>query len=251
MSFKLSEEELERYSRQIMIKSFGEEGQLKLKKAKVTVVGAGGLGCPATLYLTAAGVGTVVIIDSEHVELSNLNRQVLHWTEDVGELKAFSTARKLRKLNPHVKIEAVSRKITEKNVQEVVRDSNVVVDCLDNWSTRFLLNEACVKEEIPLVHAGIHGLYGQITTIIPYETPCLRCILPKSPPEEARFPVLGTTPGVLGLLEAFEAIKLITGVGSLLAGKILVFDGENMSFQEIIVKRNEHCLVCGEKRKNV
>lgn len=230
-----------------MIKGFGEEGQLKLKRARVTIAGAGGLGCPAALYLAAAGIGRITIIDGESVELSNLNRQVLHWTKDVNKRKAASVVRKLRKLNPHIKVEARSQKITEENARNLVKGSKVVVDCLDNWSTRFLLNEACVKEEIPLVHAGIHGLYGQITTIIPYKTPCLRCILPKSPREEKKFPVLGTTPGVLGLLEAFEVIKLITGIGSLLLGKILVFDGETMNFEEIRVERNERCPVCGKK----
>lgn len=248
MEFKLSEEEKERYDRQMMIPNFGEEGQLKLKKSKVTVVGAGGLGCSVTLYLAAAGVGTLTIIDPERVELSNLNRQVLHWTEDIGELKAVSVARKLEKLNPAVEVKAVPERLTMENVRGLIGGSDVVVDCLDNWHTRFLLNEACVAERIPMVHAGIRGLYGQMTTIIPYQTPCLRCILPETPPEEKRFPVLGTTPGVLGVLEAFEALKLIVGIGVSLAGKLLVFDGEAMSFQEIRVERNESCSVCGEKR---
>lgn len=248
MGFKLSEEEKNRYDRQMMIPSFGEEGQLRLKKAKVTVVGAGGLGCPAALYLAAAGVGTLTIIDPERVELSNLNRQILHWTEDIGELKAVSVARKLEKLNPAVKVKVVPKRLTVKNVRGLIGDSDVIVDCLDNWHTRFLLNEACVAERIPMVHAGIRGLYGQMTTVIPYQTPCLRCILPETPPEEKRFPVLGTTPGVLGVLEAFEAIKLIVGIGVSLAGRLLVFDGEAMSFQEIRVERNESCSVCGGKR---
>ena len=248
MEFKLSEEEKERYDRQIMIPNFGEEGQLKLKKSKVTVVGAGGLGSSVTLYLAAAGVGTLTIIDPERVELSNLNHQVLHWTEDIGELKAVSVARKLEKLNPAVEVKAVPERLTMENVRGLIGGSDVVVDCLDNWHTRFLLNEACVAERIPMVHAGIRGLYGQMTTIIPYQTPCLRCILPETPPEEKRFPVLGTTPGVLGVLEAFEALKLIVGIGVSLAGKLLVFDGEAMSFQEIRVERNESCSVCGEKR---
>ena len=242
---KLAEEELTRYSRQIMIPNWNVEGQLRLKNAKVTIVGVGGLGCPVALYLTAVGVGRITLIDKEKIELSNLNRQILHWSMDIGKFKTFSAIEKLSKLNPLIKIESYEREIEKENIRELIKGSNVVVDCLDNWKTRFILNEACVSERIPLVHAGVHSWYGQITTIMPGKGPCLRCILPKTPKEEEKFPILGVTAGVLGLLEALEAIKIIVGLGNPLIGRILFFDGETSSFQEAKVQRRKGCPVCG------
>jgi len=239
-----SSAELERYDRQIRIKGLGKSGQSKLKKARVMVVGAGGLGCPASLYLVAAGIGHVAVVDKEAVELSNLNRQVLHWSDDVGRPKGVSMMEKLRQLNPEVTVEALQKVVTTNNVRRLVKGFTVVVDGLDNWRTRFLLNKACVKERIPFVHAGAYSLYGQITTILPGKGPCLQCILPKSPPEEEKFPVLGTTAGTLGLLEALETIKIVTGLGEPLVGRVLHFDGETMSFQEIKVERRRGCPVC-------
>ena len=191
---KLAEEELTRYSRQIMIPNWNVEGQLRLKNAKVTIVGVGGLGCPVALYLTAAGVGRITLIDKEKIELSNLNRQVLHWSVDIGKFKTFSAIEKLSKLNPLIKFESYEEEIEKENIRELIKGSNVVVDCLDNWKTRFILNEACVSERIPLVHAGVHSWYGQITTIMPGKGPCLRCILLKTPKEEEKFPILGVRP---------------------------------------------------------
>ena len=209
------------------------------------VAGAGGLGCPAVLYLVAAGIGYVAVVDSENVELSNLNRQVLHWSDDVGRSKGVSVIEKLRQLNPEVTVKPFQKVITADNARQLVNGFTVVVDGLDNWRTRFLLNKACVKEKIPFVHAGVYSLYGQITTILPGKGPCLQCILPKIPPEEEKFPVLGATAGTLGLLEALETIKIITGLGEPLVGRMLHFDGETMSFQEIKVERRRDCPVCG------
>ena len=237
--------ELERYDRQIRIKGLGKSGQSKLKKARVMVVGAGGLGCPASLYLVAAGIGHVAVVDKETVELSNLNRQILHWNDDIGRPKGISMMEKLRQLNPDVTVETVQKIVTTGNARQLVKGFTVVVDALDNWRTRFLLNKACVKEKIPFVHAGVYSLYGQITTILPGKGPCLQCILPKIPPEEEKFPVLGATVGTLGLLEALETIKIITGLGEPLVGRMLHFDGETMSFQEIKVERRRNCPVCG------
>ena len=245
---RFSSTELERYDRQIRIKSLGKSGQSKLKKARVMVAGASGLGCPASLYLVAAGIGYVAIVDKETVELSNLNRQVLHWGDDVGRLKSVSTVEKLRQLNPEVKVEAVPKNITSNNARKLVSGFTVVVDGSDNWRTRFILNKACVKEKVPFVHAGIYSLYGQITTILPGKGPCLQCILPKIPPEEEKFPVLGATAGILGLLEALETIKIITGLGEPLVGCMLHFDGETMGFQEIRVERRRDCPVCSSQR---
>jgi molybdopterin/thiamine biosynthesis adenylyltransferase len=240
-----SSAELERYDRQIRIKGLGKSGQSKLKKARVILMGAGGLGCPASFYLVAAGIGHVAVVDKEIVELSNLNRQVLHWSDDVGRPKGVSMAEKLRQLNPEVNVEALQKVVTTNNARQLVKGFTVVVDALDNWRTRFLLNKACVKERIPFVHAGVYGLYGQITTILPGKGPCLQCILPKIPPEEEKFPVLGAAAGTLGLLEALETIKIITGLGEPLIGRMLHFDGETMSFQEIKVERRRTCPVCG------
>jgi len=242
---KLTPEELERYDRQIRIKELGKRGQLKLKKARVMVAGAGGLGCPASLYLVAAGVGRLAIVDKETVELSNLNRQISHWSDDVGKLKSVSVLEKLRQLNPEVDVEAVPKVITPDNARGLVHGFTVVVDGMDNWRTRFVLNQACVKENVPFVHAGVYSFYGQITTIIPGKGPCLQCILPKIPPEEEKFPILGATAGTLGLLEALETVKVITGIGEALVGRMLHFDGETMRFQEIKVERRTDCPVCG------
>lgn len=244
-AIKLTEGELARYSRQIMIPNWGVEGQLKLKKAKVTIVGVGGLGCPVALYLTAAGVGRITLVDKEKIELSNLNRQILHWSRDVGKFKTISAIEKLSELNPSVNFESYEEPVEAENIRKMIRSSNVVVDCLDNWKTRFMLNEACVSERIPLVHAGVHSWYGQITTIIPGESPCLRCILPETPKEEEKFPILGVTPGILGLLEALETIKLIVGLGTPLVGRMLFFDGEASTFQEAQIQRRRDCPVCG------
>jgi molybdopterin/thiamine biosynthesis adenylyltransferase len=240
-----SSAELERYDRQIRIKGLGKSGQSKLKKARVMVVGAGGLGCPASFYLVAAGIGHVAVVDKETVELSNLNRQILHWSNDIGRPKGVSMTEKLRQLNPEVTVETLQKVVTTHNARQLVKGFTVVVDALDNWRTRFLLNKACVKEKIPFVHAGVYALYGQITTILPGKGPCLQCILPKIPPEEEKFPVLGATVGTLGLLEALETVKIVTGLGEPLIGRMLHFDGETMSFQEIKVERRTSCPVCG------
>ncbi len=242
---KLSSDEMERYDRQIRIGGLGLEGQLKLKGAKVTIAGAGGLGCSATVYLAAAGVGDMRIVDDEDVDLSNLNRQIGHWDKDIGRAKADSLGEKIRELNPQVKLETVKGKITPGTVRDLISGSTVVLDCMDNWETRFMLNEACVTGRIPLVHAGVHSLYGQITTVVPGKGPCLRCILPETPQSEDKIPVLGVTAGTLGLLEALEAIKIITGMGKPLVGRMLYFDGETTSFYEINVSEREDCPVCG------
>jgi len=245
----ISEKELIRYDRQIRIDELGVEGQLKLKNARVIVVGAGGLGCPASIYLAAAGVGYITIIDGEKVELSNLNRQIGHWTSDIGKPKSISLAEKLRRLNPEITIKPVIDKLTPENTHKLIKEAAVVLDCLDNWEARFRLNEACVNAGIPLIHAGVRSFYGQLTTIIPGKSPCLRCILPQNPPDEEVTPVLGVTAGFMGLLEALEAIKIITGVGEPLIGRMLYFDGEAMLFHTIEINRREDCPVCSEMGK--
>jgi len=242
MEVELSPSELERYDRQIML--FGVEGQAKLKKSKVMVAGLGGLGCPLAIYMTASGVGKLLLIDRERIELSNLSRQILHWTPDVGRLKVESAAEKLRELNPEVDVEAVAAEISEENARELVSEVDLVLDGIDNWKTRFLLNRACVELSKPFIHAGVYGMGGQMMTIIPGRGPCLRCLLPRPPPEVRPFPVLGTAPAVLAALQATEAIKILTGYGEPAVGKLLIYDGYTMSFREVRVSRRPDCPVC-------
>ncbi len=240
----LTPEELERYSRQILIRGFGEEGQEKLKRAHVLVAGLGGLGCPASAYLVAAGIGRLTILDAQRVELSNLNRQILHWQLDVGRSKAGSAIEKLWAMNLMTKIDSKLETITRGNSNKLVRDADIVVDGMDNYPTRYLLNEACVHNRIPFIHGAVEGFVGQLATILPGEGPCLRCIIPKEPPPRPAFPVLGTTPGVIGCIQAMEAIKLIVGVGRPLVGKMLFFNGEDMTFDIIEASRDPNCPVC-------
>ena len=240
----LSESELTRYNRQIMIDDWGQKGQEKLKGSTVLIAGTGGLGCPVALYLAAAGVGKIVLVDKDEFELSNLNRQIMAWQQDIGQSKAKSVAEKLLQQNSHVQVDALKTEITEDNVNDLVNNSTVVVDALDNWATRFLLNQECVNQEIPFVHAGIQGLYGQITTIIPGKGPCLRCILSENPEEIATFPVVGATSGLFAMLQVMETLKLIVGFGETLVGRILLFDGKRMDHMSTEVKHRNDCPVC-------
>ena len=242
MNLTLSD--IKRYNRQILMPEWGNAGQIKLKLAKVVIVGIGGLGCPASLYLTAAGIGNLVLIDGEKFELSNLNRQVLGWQKDIGQFKVKAAKEKLEALNPNINVTALVTKITKENCCELINGSNVVVDALDNWKTRFILNEACIKKKIPLIHAGIYGLIGQVTTIIPGKGPCLRCIIPRTPPALKKFPVVGATPGLFAMLQVMETIKIIVGIGEPLMGKLLFFNGDDISFNIIHVQRNPNCKVC-------
>lgn len=244
MKTSLSDSELTRYNRQMMIADWGRDGQEKLKDATVLVAGVGGLGCPVALYLAAAGVGRLVLVDNDEFELSNLNRQILGWQQDLGQAKADAVAKKLVALNPHVETDARVTTITEDNVAGLLNGAAVVVDAMDNWATRFLLNQECVNQEKALVHAGIHALYGQVTTIIPGEGPCLRCILPDTPKEVSTFPVVGATPGLFAMLQVMEVLKLIVGFGETLVGRMLLFDGERMDYVSTPVQRRADCPVC-------
>ncbi|GAB6136609.1 ThiF family adenylyltransferase [Thermococcus prieurii] len=219
----LSERELERYDRQIMI--FGTEGQEKLKKAKVAVVGVGGLGSPVAYYLAAAGIGTLLLIDDQKPELSNLNRQILHWEEDVGRNpKPLSAKWKLERFNSDIRIETFVGKLTVENVEEVLKGVDVIVDCLDNFETRFLLDEYSQKKGVPLVHGAVEGTFGQVTTIVPGKTKSLREIFPNVREKKGKFPIIGATAGVIGSIQAMEVIKLLTGLGEPLMNKLLLVD---------------------------
>ena len=240
----LTTEERERYDRQIMIRGFGENGQEKLKRAKVIVAGSGGLGSPISIYLAAAGVGTIRIVDHDRVELSNLNRQVLHWDKDIGRSKVDSAAEKLSQLNQSVKIEAVEEMINEANISRLVAGFDLIVDAMDNLPTRYLLNKAAIDNNIPFIHGAVYGLEGRAMTIIPGKTACLRCVYRGLILQE-KFPVIGVTPAVIGCIQVTEVIKYITGIGKLLTNRLLVYDGLNMAFTELIVKRDQNCEHCG------
>ncbi len=243
----LSERELQRYQRQIMM--FNEEGQERLKRSRVFIAGGGGLGCPIALYLAVAGVGCIDIADRDVVEQTNLNRQVLHWEKDIGKPKVLSIEEKLRDINPDINVIARHVTITEDNVLELVKDADIIVDALDNFSARYLLNNAALQTGIPLVHGGIRGFDGQVMTVIPGKTACLNCVFPHTPPEEV-FPVIGVTPGIIGMLQANEVLKCLLRIGEPLEGRLLVWDGLNSRMDTFAVKRKDNCEACGDLTDN-
>lgn len=240
----LSQTELERYSRQMLIAGWGIEGQRKLKASKVAVVGIGGLGCLSSLYLAAAGVGRIILIDRDKTSLSDLNRQVLYSHKDLGHFKADVARKKLQVLNSEIVVEALIQEVTEANIPGILGDADLVLDGLDNWSTRFMVNDHCVRRGIPFIHAGVSEFYGQLITIAPGRGPCLRCIFPKEPAEVGVVPVFAATPAVLASLQVMEVVKLVTRIGEPLVGRMLFLDGEAMMFETAEVKRNAGCPVC-------
>lgn len=240
----LTEYDLSRYNRQMLIPGWGEEGQRKIKAAKVFVAGAGGLGGPVSIYLATGGVGEIRICDSDVIELSNLNRQILHTDERVGTPKAESAGLTLRAINPSIQIVPIKRHMDESSVEEIVGKPDILIDCLDNYPTRFLLNSYCMKNRIPMVHGAIWGMSGQVTFLSPPETPCLRCLVEEAPPKEL-FPVVGVTPGLTGCIQVMEAFKYLTGVGRTLKNKLLTLDGETMRFASLNLRRVKGCPDCG------
>ena len=241
----LTERELQRYDRQIMIYGFGEEGQEKLKKARVFIAGAGGLGSPTAIYLAVAGIGTIRMADHDTVELSNLNRQVLHWDENIGGEKAHSALNKLQKLNPDVRIEALGKTITEDNALQLVADSDLIVDAMDNLPTRYLLNRTAIQKGIPFFHGAVYGFEGRAMTVIPGKSACLNCVYHGATVPREKFPVIGVTPAVIGCIQATEVIKYLTGLGELLTNRLLNYDALSMKFTEFKVNRDPNCEHCG------
>lgn len=244
MGTELTAQDKERYSRQMLIDGWAESGQKKLKEATVFISGVGGLGSPVAIYLAVAGVGRIRVCDFDSPELSNLNRQILHHDARIGLNKALSAKKTLEVLNPTVKIEEFPEKITEESVDRLVGDSQVIVDCMDNFPTRLVLNKCAIRKALPLVYASIWGMAGYLSFIQAPSTPCLACIFPEPPPASGKFPVVGVTPGVLGSLEAFEVIKYLTGLGENLRNKLLVFDGAGMEFRKVAIHRNKECAAC-------
>jgi adenylyltransferase/sulfurtransferase len=247
MAVSLTPEDYQRYHRQMILPSWGEEAQRALKQSCVFIAGAGGLGSPVAFYLAAAGVGTLRICDSGVLELSNLNRQILHGDDRIGANKAFSAAKTLQVVNPSVRVIPLTDTVTFDNVETLIGEARLLIDCLDNFETRYILNDHAVKSGLPLVHAGVNGYCGQITFIQPPQTPCLACLVAEAPPPEI-FPILGATAGAVGCLEAMGALKYLTGNGELLKGRLLFFDGESMQIQEVSFEKDPECRVCGAGR---
>ena len=241
-----------RYSRHLLIPEVGEEGQLKLLDSKVLLIGAGGLGSPASLYLAAAGVGRIGIVDADVVDESNLQRQIVHSTASLGEPKVESAKRTIEALNPDVEVVAYKERLTSENIERILADGwDVIVDGADNFPTRYLVNDASVWHGIPVVHGSIYRFEGQVTVFKAHEGPCYRCLFPTPPPPElapscAEGGVLGVLPGVIGSLQASEALKLALGIGEPLIGRLLLFDALAATFDEVKLRRDPDCPVCGE-----
>jgi molybdopterin/thiamine biosynthesis adenylyltransferase/rhodanese-related sulfurtransferase len=248
----LGEEQRRRYSRHLLIPEVGEAGQLKLLDSRILLIGAGGLGSPSSLYLAAAGVGTLGIIDDDVVDATNLQRQIVHSTERLGDKKAQSAKRTLEALNPDVTVKTYEERLTSDNVDRILGEGwDVIVDGADNFPTRYLLNDASVWHKIPVVHGSIFRFEGQVTVFEPFEGPCYRCLFPQPPPPDlapscAEGGVLGVLPGIIGSLQANEAIKLALGIGETLTGRLLLFDALAASFTEVSLRRDPACPVCGE-----
>ncbi len=248
----LSPAQRTRYSRHLLIPEVGEEGQQKLLDARVLLIGAGGLGSPASLYLAAAGVGTLGIVDADVVDDSNLQRQIVHSTERLGEPKVASAKRTIEALNPDVRVVPFEERLSSENVERILAHGwDVIVDGTDNFPTRYLINDASVWHGIPVVHGSIYRFEGQATVFHPGEGPCYRCLYPSPPPPElapscAEGGVLGVLPGIVGSLQASEALKLVLGAGDTLTGRLLLFDALHTTFDEVTIRRNPECPVCGD-----
>jgi molybdopterin/thiamine biosynthesis adenylyltransferase/rhodanese-related sulfurtransferase len=247
---QLSAEQLERYSRHFLLRQLGEKGQGKLLDAKVLLVGAGGLGSPVALYLAAAGIGTLGIVDADVVDRSNLQRQILHSTDRIGVSKAESAKQTINSLNPDVQVRIYNERLTVDNVMDIFRDYDIIVDGSDNFPTRYLVNDAAVLVEKPVVHGSIFQFEGQVSVFQPHAGPCYRCLFPTPPPPGmvpscSEVGVLGVLPGVIGVIQATETIKLIVGQGEPLIGRLVMYDALAMRFREIHIRRDPDCPLCG------
>lgn len=250
MADKLSNQELSRYSRHLVLPEVGIKGQEKIKQARVLIVGAGGLGSPAALYLAAVGIGTIGIVDFDNVEENNLQRQIIHSTKNLGTKKTESAKNAISNLNPNVKVEIYNEKLNSKNALKIIKKYDVVIDGSDNFPTKYLVNDACVLLNKPNVYGSIFRFEGH-TTVFNYDGPCYRCLFPNPPPRDAipscaEAGVLGVLPGIIGTMQATEALKIILGVGETLSGRFLVYDALSMTFRELKLGKNKNCPICGE-----
>jgi adenylyltransferase/sulfurtransferase len=248
---EFNEEQLQRYNRQIILPEVGLEGQKKISQARVFIVGSGGLGSPVGYYLVAAGIGTLAIIDSDNVELSNLQRQIAHSVKTLGKPKVESAKIHFESLNPDVRIIALKQRLTKDNILYLIQDYDIVVDCSDNFPTRFLVNDACVMSNKPLVTGAILGFEGQLTVVVPGDGPCYRCLFEDPPPPGAlpspqEVGLLGVIPGVIGTLQATEVLKLIISSGKILKGDLLIYNALKGAFRKVKIPRNPECPVCSD-----
>ena len=248
---ELSIEQKQRYNRNILLSGFGEEGQAKLLNSSVLIVGAGGLGSPIAYYLAAAGIGHIGVVDDDLVDVSNLQRQILHTVADLGRPKAVSAREKLEKLNPGLKITSYCCRLNSENIKEIFSHYDVVVDAVDSFATRYLINKACLALSLPFVHGAVLGMVGQVTTLVAGEGPCYTCLFPKPPVKAvstaAEVGILGAVAGIIGSIQAAEVVKYITGVGSLLSGRILMLDASGMVFHSVAVAKNPECMECSSE----
>ncbi|MCP4648482.1 MAG: HesA/MoeB/ThiF family protein [PVC group bacterium] len=244
-----NEGQLKRYSRHILLPEIGTEGQSKISAGKVLVIGTGGLGSPGLIYLAAAGVGTIGIADADKVDLSNLQRQVIHFTADIGRSKVLSAKEKIEQINPDVNVIVYEERVVADNIADIIKDYDFVIDATDNFSGKFLINDACVIGQKPFSHAGVLRFEAQTMTYLPGKT-CYRCIFNSSPPENtvpsgAQAGIFGTVPGVIGTIQAAEALKFLTGAGDLLTDQLLIFNAKTMDFRKVKFNQNKNCPVCG------
>ena len=251
MATSFTDEQVKRYSRHIILRQVGGKGQRKLLDARVLLIGAGGLGCPAGLYLAAAGVGHIGIADFDRVDLSNLQRQVLHHNSDVGRQKVVSATEAMADINPDVRVTQYPERLTSENIMDVIADWDYVLDGSDNFPTRYLVNDACVLAGKPNIHGSIFQFEGQSTVFLPGQG-CYRCLYPEPPPPGAvpncqEAGVIGVLPGTVGVIQATETIKLILNVGSSLSGHLLIYDALDMEFHKVKLRKNPDCPICGEK----
>jgi len=249
---EFTDEQIERYSRHIILPEVGGSGQQKMLEARVLLLGAGGLGSPAAYYLAAAGIGNLGIVDFDQVDLSNLQRQIIHSTERIGMLKTESAKKTIQALNPDVNVTLYNEKMDSKNIMSLIKDYDYVVDGSDNFPTRYLVNDACVMKNKTLIHGSIYRFEGQVTVFKPGDGPCYRCLYPEPPPpgmvpncQEGG--VLGVLAGVIGNLQVVEVLKLILGIGKPLVGKLLIYDALNTEFRNLRLRRDANCPICGEK----
>lgn len=252
MSVKLSDQERIRYARHLNIPDFGEAGQQKLKEASVFIAGCGGLGSASSLYLAAAGVGRIGVVDSDLVELSNLQRQIIHSTEDIGNPKVQSARNRIEALNPGIDLQATQMYIEADNVDEIIKDYEIVIDATDNFDTRYVLNQACIKKGVPFIYGAIYQFSGQMSVFNLRQGPCFQCVFQNQPDEAHKnanrgVGVVSALPGAIGSLQALETIKIITGIGNPMAGRLLIFDGLEMDFKEISINKNRYCPVCSSE----